>query len=88
MVLIEALACGLPIVSFDCPYGPASVIEDGVNGYLIEKENISLFADRLSKLMEDKSLREKMGNASFSRSSNFSTKTISEKWQTIFEELN
>jgi glycosyltransferase involved in cell wall biosynthesis len=51
MVLAEAIACGVPVVSFDCPTGPAEIIIDGENGYLIPAGDIDLFAQMLDKAL-------------------------------------
>ena len=45
-VLIEAIGCGIPVVSFDCPIGPAEIIEDGVNGFLVEQDNVDMLAEK------------------------------------------
>ena len=60
MVLIEAMACGLPVVSFACPCGPKDIILDGENGLLIENGNVDALADGLSRLMSDDQLRNSM----------------------------
>ena len=44
--LIEAIGCGIPVVSYDCPIGPAEIIEDGVNGFLVEQDNIEMLAQK------------------------------------------
>lgn len=50
--LIEAIASGIPIVSYDCPIGPAEIVEDGINGFLVENGNMQMLADRLSEALE------------------------------------
>ncbi len=87
MVLIEAASCGLPLVSFDCPYGPSSVIKHNENGYLVERDNVSQFSEYLSKLMENEQLRKEMGEKSFLRAKDFSKEIVSQKWCTLFNEL-
>ncbi len=51
MVLAESIACGVPVISFDCPTGPSEIIIDGVNGYLIPPKDINLFAQKLDLLL-------------------------------------
>ena len=63
MVLVEAMACGLPVVSFDCPCGPKDIIKDGEDGILVENGNIELLASSLSILINDESLRKSMSKA-------------------------
>ncbi len=57
MVLIEAMRCGLPAVSLDCPYGPADVIEHGVTGYVVPQSDDEGFVQSVLKLMKDDALR-------------------------------
>lgn len=52
MVLAEAIACGVPVISFNCPTGPSEIVIDGINGYLIPQGNVDLFAKRLDKALE------------------------------------
>lgn len=85
MVLIEAQSCGLPCVSFDCPEGPSDIIENDVSGYLVEPDNVELFAESLILLMDNLSLREKFGNAAFQNSKNFEPKKIGDKWLSLLE---
>lgn len=60
-VLAEALSFGLPAVAFDCVAGPADLLIDGENGFLVPLGNYTLFAQRLQQLMSDEELRRRMG---------------------------
>lgn len=50
--LIEAIAAGIPIVSYDCPIGPSEIVVDGVNGFLVENGNIEMLSDKISEALE------------------------------------
>ena len=85
MVLIEAQSCGLPCISFDCPEGPADIIKDGENGFLIPPNDIESFSDKLLRLMNDEELREKYGQKAFENSLSFSTNEIAKKWFEVLD---
>lgn len=87
MVMIEAQSCGLPSVSFDCPYGPAEVIEDGVNGYLLPRGDVDGMKARLAKLMKDPTLLRKQGEAAFDKSISYSDSAIVDRWNQLFSSL-
>lgn len=87
MVLLEAQAAGLPIVSYACKCGPKDVIEDGVDGFLVPEGNECLLAAQLEKLMTDSGLRQRMGAASYAASERFREDMIMEKWTSMFEDL-
>ena len=87
MVLIEALACGLPCVSFDCPYGPRKIIKDGEDGYLIEYLNTQALADGICNLIEDKELRKSMGRKGRENVLRFSREKVMQQWVDLFESL-
>ena len=85
LVLPEAMSCGLPVVSFDCPYGPADIITDGVDGFLVKNRDIQAFADRVCQLIEDKELRQRMGQAAIKSSQRYRADVIMPKWKELFE---
>ena len=85
MVLIEAMACGLPCVSFDCPYGPRNIIKDGEDGFLIEYLNTQALADGICKLIEDKELRKSMGRKGRETVLRFSREKVMQRWVDLFE---
>lgn len=87
MVLLEAQAAGLPIVSFRCKCGPADVVEPGVSGYLVDEGDIDELAARMKELMDDEALRQRMGAAAYSASDRFDTEVIMQKWVNLFQRL-
>ena len=61
MVLIEAMSCGLPVVSFACPNGPAEILTHGEDGLLVPPEDVDAFASALHGLIEDEDERRRIG---------------------------
>lgn len=87
MALLEAAACGLPIVSFACPCGPRDLITDGKDGLLVEKENVDALADSLVRVMKSPELREAMGCAILKKAELFRIEHIAMQWKQLFESL-
>lgn len=87
MTLIEAMSCGVPCISFDCPHGPRNIITDGKNGYLVEPENVEALAERICHLIEHEELRKEMGKAARKRAEDFQEKKIMQKWVDLFENI-
>lgn len=87
LVMPEAMSCGLPVVAFDCPSGPAQIITDGFDGFLIKDRSINLFADKVCQLIESPDLRSSMGKAAIKSSQKYSADVIMPQWITFFNEL-
>lgn len=87
LVIVEAMACGLPVVSFDCENGPRSIISDGVDGFLVPSFNIRFLADRLLLLMNDEQLREQMGEKGRLKSQQYNIGKIASQWKDLFDDL-
>jgi glycosyltransferase involved in cell wall biosynthesis len=85
MVLTEAMACGLPVVSFDCPWGPRSIINDSADGLLVENGNVEALADGLIRLIGDDDLRRRMAANGIKNVQRFSIDYIAERWKKLFE---
>jgi len=87
LVLIEAMACGVPIVSFDCENGPRSIISNGVNGFLIPPFDINVFAEKAILLMNDDNLRKKMGENAQKSAAQYDIERVGLQWKQLFNEL-
>ena len=85
IVLIEAQTCGLPIVSFDCDYGPRHIIEDGVTGRLIPYNDDNAMVDAICELIDNQDKRQQMGKTALKASQQYQPQTIMEKWMELFE---
>lgn len=87
LVIVEAMACGLPVIAFDCENGPRSILTDGEEGYLIPAFDVELFADRLKKLMSDENLRRNMGDKGQKKSQCYHIDSIGRQWKQLFDDL-
>lgn len=87
MVLLEAMACGLPCVSFDCPYGPRNIIAEGEDGFLVEYLNSKALADGVCKLIEDPALRKQMGQNGRKNVLRYSRDCIMPQWEELFKSI-
>lgn len=87
MSIVEAMACGLPIVSFACPCGPRNIITDSVDGFLVEEENIDELAERISNLIEQVNLRKQMGNLAANSALHYHIDNVGRQWTDLFEKL-
>lgn len=87
MVLLEAQAAGLPIVSYDCKCGPRDVVTDGTDGFLVPEGSPDLLASKLEQLMQDDELRHRMGAEAFKASDRFACERVMGMWMNLFEEL-
>ena len=88
LVIPEAMSCGLPIVAYDSQYGPADIISDGVDGFLIKQDDIDAFVEKLSMLMSSHEMRKKMGDVGIQSVHRFDASQIMPLWQNLFQQLN
>ncbi|PWB13032.1 glycosyl transferase [Acinetobacter sp. AM] len=80
MVLIEAQSFGLPIVSYNCPYGPSDVISSNKNGLLVEDQNVQKLADAILKLASSPDLLQKFSQNSLLNAANYQPEQILQMW--------
>ncbi|MEU4689179.1 glycosyltransferase family 4 protein [Actinoplanes sp. NPDC023714] len=88
MVLLEAMSAGLPVAAFDCPTGPADVVEDGVNGVLVPAEDVAGMAAGLKRLIENGSEREKMARAARETGERYAMPVVAEQWERLLRDLS
>lgn len=87
LVLIEAMACGIPCISFNCPHGPSDIIHHGVDGLLVENGNVEKLAESIVYLIENESERIRMGKQAVTSSLCYDTQKIMQKWIQLFKTL-
>jgi len=85
MVLVEAMSCGLPVVSFACPCGPRDIVSNGQNGLLVENGNVGQLAKAMLCLISDDDMRRKMGESAKDDAQRFDLDVIAGQWQKLFE---
>ena len=87
LVILEAMSCGVPVVSFDCPHGPRNIIKNGEDGLLTDYLNYHALADGICKLIENDSLRRQLGASARKNVLRFSQDSIMEQWEDLFHKL-
>ncbi|MEG2668688.1 MAG: glycosyltransferase family 4 protein, partial [Lachnospiraceae bacterium] len=87
LVLLEAKALGLPMVSFDVVTGPREIIDDGRNGYLIPSYEIETMAQKIDLLMSDRTKRIEFSNETWYHLERFRKEVIYPQWRSLIEEL-
>lgn len=87
LVIPEAMSCGLPVVAFDCPYGPADLIADQKDGFLIQDRDLAAFADRVCELIENEELRLKMGQTAKLSSKRYDAEAVMPLWMQLLGQL-
>ncbi len=87
LVFIEAMSCGLPVVSYSCPCGPKDIVTEGEDGFLVPVNDEQMMASRICYLIEHEDVRIQMGQASLDNSKAYSKDIIAAKWMAIFRNL-
>lgn len=87
LVIVEAMECGLPVVSYQCPCGPKDIITDGKDGYLVPVNNEHLMSERICELIEDYDLRYRISVAARERAKFYQADSIARRWMDLFNEI-
>jgi glycosyltransferase involved in cell wall biosynthesis len=87
MVIVEAMSKGLPVVSFDCPRGPAEIIADGADGVLVPPEDVGALSRAIMALVEDAPRRRRLGAEALGTARRYDPAAIGRRWQLLLHEL-
>ena len=87
LVLIEAMSCGLPVVSFDCKYGPQSIIQNGETGVLVHHNDVTKMATAICSMIEHDEERQRMAVNARRESKRYHTDNIMPIWHSFYESL-
>lgn len=87
LVLIEAMECGVPCISFDCPYGPSDIIKDKEDGLLVEDGNVEALANAICWMIEHESERKVMGRRAKENIQRYRKENIMKQWDELFHNL-
>ena len=87
LCLLEAKAYGLPCVAFDVPTGPAELISEGINGFLIPAFDVEEMAEKVERLMEDEALRERFSGIAGLGTERYRGPYILSQWNKVIDQL-
>ncbi|GAA2640893.1 hypothetical protein GCM10010307_41610 [Streptomyces vastus] len=87
MTLVEAMRCGVPVISTDCPLGPAEIITQGVNGRLVPVGDARALSEAMLDLIADESARREMGRAALESAHRYDAEPIVARYEGLFREL-
>jgi glycosyltransferase involved in cell wall biosynthesis len=86
LVIVEAMACGLPIVSTDCPFGPSDIIDDGKTG-LLAKMDVQDLADKMEWMISHEEERLTMGENAYKKAAEFRQEVVMPRWENVYMSL-
>lgn len=87
MVLVEAMSCGVPVISFDCKCGPKDIIQSGINGLLVPNGDIQALADAMMKVMGDEAYRKMLSQNARKVVDTYSEQAVMSQWIRLFTSI-
>lgn len=85
--LLEAMSCGLPVISFDCPSGPSEIVRHGVDGLLVPREDWRALAEAMGSLMDDAAERRRLGANALDVKDRFAIDAVMAMWHSVVERV-
>ena len=86
LVLVEAMACGVPVISTDCPFGPSEIIEDGVTG-LLAKMDVSDLANKIEWMITHPEKLKSMGIKAHESAAKYRLENVMPQWEAIYKSV-
>jgi glycosyltransferase involved in cell wall biosynthesis len=86
LVLVEAMVCGVPVISVDCPFGPREVLADGQHGLLVPPGDAAALSNALLRISTDEGLRQKLISSGSKRALEYDIATVVRQWEELIEE--
>ncbi len=85
MVIVEAMSNGVPVISYDCPNGPADLIENEENGLLVENQNEEELYKSICRMIEDSALRKRCSENALNTVQKYNIQNVFWQWKTFFD---
>lgn len=86
-VIVEAMACGTPVVATDCKSGPGEIIENGKSGILVPVGDYKSLSEAIIKVLSDFSLRQKLSEEGMNRAGYFSIEKSNKQYEEVFKKI-
>jgi glycosyltransferase involved in cell wall biosynthesis len=87
LVVAEAMACGCPVVSTRCPYGPEEIVADGKTGLLVSGGDAEALAQALSRVLSDAALKKSLVAAGHLRAQDFAPTRVAAQYAQVLREI-
>ena len=87
MVIVEAMACGLPCVSFDCPSGPSEIVENGVSGLLAKEGDVIDLSSKIEWMITHEKERKEMGIKAHQAVARYKKEKVMKEWEKAYMSL-